>query len=343
MAIELITEVLQTGDEIRRNVLDHVGPLAGIVTGVSQLILAGIAIIAIFAGRSFWAPPDHGLKNFAVRISGVVAGVGIVALYLWSKNGGIVSDFMEVAMYGVGMGVIGAFIYLALWLGLTIKCEHDPGRYVKGFRIKKYAQKVLDHDLTGLPQQYGKIKEPLPTSVKEYFCRADKTPEFIWEDWSILCSQLFLFLGYFIFIVPIAIGLSGAAIALSQPEMHIDSNKITFPDDVLFAFDKADIRPGASVSLEQAARIIKSNAPQTLRIEGHTDGLGSIQHNLELSRHRSEAVRSWLINEGRINTVEFSIVPKGSSEPIFSETRADGTDDPEARARNRRVVIILGK
>lgn len=343
MVNELISEVLLTVDEFRRTVLDHVGPLADIVTGVSQLFLAAIAIFSVFAGRSFWAPPDYGLKNFPVRIAGGLSGVGIVGLYVWSKNGGSVSDFMLVAMYGVGIGALGSFIYLGFWLGLTIKCEFDPVRYVKGLRLKKYAKKVLDNDLTGLPPQYGNIQGSLPTSVTEYFCKSGKNPEFIWESGSILCSHLLLYLGYFAFMPPIAIGLSSAAIALSKPEVHVESNKITLPDEVLFEFDKTDIRPGAIISLDQATRIIKSTAPRSLRIEGHTDSLGSVEHNYDLSRRRAEAVKSWLINEGGINNVEFSIAPKGSTEPISSETHPDGSDAPEARARNRRVVIVLGK
>jgi len=51
--------------------------------------------------------------------------------------------------------------------------------------------------------------------------------------------------------------------------------RIALAADVLFDFDKADIRPDAQGALKQAADIIREKARGTVRIEGHTDAKGT--------------------------------------------------------------------
>ena len=51
--------------------------------------------------------------------------------------------------------------------------------------------------------------------------------------------------------------------------------RIELAADVLFDFDKAEIRPAAEKTLQQAAGIIRERATGTVRIEGHTDAKGT--------------------------------------------------------------------
>jgi len=70
---------------------------------------------------------------------------------------------------------------------------------------------------------------------------------------------------------------------------------------VLFAFDKADLKPRANVKphaedvLWEAAYYIQKKSPSRIRIEGHTDGIGPAGYNMGLFRSAAEAVRQWLI------------------------------------------------
>ena len=51
--------------------------------------------------------------------------------------------------------------------------------------------------------------------------------------------------------------------------------RIELAADVLFDFDKANIRPQAEQALKQVATIIREKAKGTVRVEGHTDSKGS--------------------------------------------------------------------
>jgi len=65
--------------------------------------------------------------------------------------------------------------------------------------------------------------------------------------------------------------------------------------DILFDFDKADIRPSAAQALHQAAELIRTQASGAVRVEGHTDAKGSTAYNQRLSERRANAVRLWLV------------------------------------------------
>jgi outer membrane protein OmpA-like peptidoglycan-associated protein len=75
-----------------------------------------------------------------------------------------------------------------------------------------------------------------------------------------------------------------------------------------------------------------------VEIHGHTDAAGSPDANMSLSEHRAFAVKNWLEShapssfpEGRVK-----VVAHGQNEPIAPNSTVDG------RAKNRRVVIVLG-
>ncbi|HEY8188234.1 MAG TPA: OmpA family protein [Pyrinomonadaceae bacterium] len=119
--------------------------------------------------------------------------------------------------------------------------------------------------------------------------------------------------------------------------------RIELAADVLFDFDKADLRPAAQKTLHQAADIIKEKAKGTVRIEGHTDSKGNDAYNQKLSERRAAAVKAWFINKEGLGNQQFTTQGFGAKKPVASNTKPDGSDDPDGRQKNRRVEIILKK
>ena len=118
--------------------------------------------------------------------------------------------------------------------------------------------------------------------------------------------------------------------------------RIELPADILFDFDKDQIRPGAEPTLRQAPELIRKSAKGAVCIEGHTDAKGKDAYNLALSQRRARSVQKWLVDEGRVNA-RFDIQGFGKSRPAAPNTKSDGSDDPEGRQRNRRVEIVFSK
>ena len=117
--------------------------------------------------------------------------------------------------------------------------------------------------------------------------------------------------------------------------------RIELAADVLFDFDKHDLRPEAVPSLQKVAEVLRSRAGSPVTIEGHSDGKGSDAYNQPLSEKRAQAVREWLVKNGGATAAKITTRGWGKSKPIVPNTRPDGSDDPEGRKKNRRVEITV--
>lgn len=115
--------------------------------------------------------------------------------------------------------------------------------------------------------------------------------------------------------------------------------RIALSADVLFDFDKAELKTEARPALGKVAEVLKSYPKATARIEGHTDGKGDEAYNLKLSQRRADAVREYLAEQGA--TLRMSTQGWGKKKPAVPNVGADGKDDPEGRRRNRRVEITV--
>ena len=115
--------------------------------------------------------------------------------------------------------------------------------------------------------------------------------------------------------------------------------RIALSADVLFDFDKADLRPEARPSLDKVVALFKSYPKATATVEGHTDSKGDDAYNQKLSERRAESVRKWLAANG--SGLKMSTRGWGEKKPVAPNATPDGKDDPEARQKNRRVEIIV--
>jgi outer membrane protein OmpA-like peptidoglycan-associated protein len=115
--------------------------------------------------------------------------------------------------------------------------------------------------------------------------------------------------------------------------------KIYLPADVLFDFDRADLRLEAGAVLERVATVLKSDPTASATIEGHTDGKGNDQYNQALSERRAQSVRLWLGAHGVTRSMAARGV--GKTRPVAPNTLPDGADNPDGRQKNRRVEITF--
>ncbi len=104
--------------------------------------------------------------------------------------------------------------------------------------------------------------------------------------------------------------------------------------DVLFEIDRAELKPGATRSLDQLAMALRDDPRSSVSIEGHTDSTGSREHNLDLSSRRAESVRSYLLGHG-VDATRTTARGLGPDYPVASNNTAAG------RQQNRRVEVIV--
>jgi OmpA-OmpF porin, OOP family len=107
------------------------------------------------------------------------------------------------------------------------------------------------------------------------------------------------------------------------------------PYIVFFDWDKSNLTPTATATLDNAAAQYASTGCARVMLSGHADKSGSDKYNVGLSQRRNAAVRSYLesrgISGGSVTTEAF-----GESAPLVQT--ADGVREPQ----NRRVEVMNG-
>lgn len=105
--------------------------------------------------------------------------------------------------------------------------------------------------------------------------------------------------------------------------------------DVLFDFNKADLKPEAETVLGDFFTKTNLENIDSMVVQGHTDSVGTEERNQTLSQQRSTTVARWL---QRLNI----IIPEKIKTQAFGKSRPVATNTtPEGRAANRRVEIII--
>lgn len=119
--------------------------------------------------------------------------------------------------------------------------------------------------------------------------------------------------------------------------------RIELAADVLFDFDKDTLRPDATASLTKVGEVLKCHAARPIRIQGHIDGKGADDYNKSLSERRAQSVKDWLVRQAGVDGKRIATRGFGKTQPKVSNTKPDGSDDPDGRQKNRRVEIVVKK
>tara|TARA_R110000868_G_scaffold120050_5_gene318784 strand:- start:633 stop:2582 length:1950 start_codon:yes stop_codon:yes gene_type:complete len=89
--------------------------------------------------------------------------------------------------------------------------------------------------------------------------------------------------------------------------------------------------------------VLLLNPEVIVEIGSHTDNKGSAAYNQSLSQKRAESVVNYLRKKG-ISKDRMKAKGYGESQPAFSNTNPDGSDNPENRAKNRRTEFkVIGE
>jgi outer membrane protein OmpA-like peptidoglycan-associated protein len=103
---------------------------------------------------------------------------------------------------------------------------------------------------------------------------------------------------------------------------------------ILFDTDSDRLKPESAPVIQSIARGLETNPNLRLLIEGHTDSVGNVAHNLDLSKRRAEAVRAVLASQFKVEAGRLTCSGLGATKPI------DSNDTPQGRSQNRRVELV---
>ena len=125
----------------------------------------------------------------------------------------------------------------------------------------------------------------------------------------------------------------------TKPGLKVDEHgcwDLVMLADVLFDFDKYNLKPEGINVLNQVVDLLKKHTFLDLHISGHTDNFGSMKYNIELSKRRAQAGLNYLVKKG-INPARLSTSWHSYTIPVATN------DNPAGRALNRRLEFKFTK
>jgi outer membrane protein OmpA-like peptidoglycan-associated protein len=103
---------------------------------------------------------------------------------------------------------------------------------------------------------------------------------------------------------------------------------------IYFDTGKADVKPESADTLKEIGKLLQQDAALKLLVVGHTDNVGLLASNMDLSRRRAQAVVQVLTTSYGVSAVRLSAQGAGPLAPVASNKSEDG------RAKNRRVELV---
>jgi OmpA-OmpF porin, OOP family len=130
--------------------------------------------------------------------------------------------------------------------------------------------------------------------------------------------------------------VSNVRIAVGAPDTRnqlITEGKLV-TRGILFDVNSDKIKPQSYACVKEIADVLKENPTVNVQIVGHTDSDGDDAKNLDLSKRRAAAVKTFLTSEFKIDAARMKTDGKGEGQPIENNSTAEG------KAQNRRVEFI---
>ncbi|MDZ4714916.1 MAG: OmpA family protein [Cytophagales bacterium] len=121
---------------------------------------------------------------------------------------------------------------------------------------------------------------------------------------------------------------------------RLEKNKVFALRNIYFGYDSANIRPASARELDKLVDVLNDNPEIKIEMSSHTDSIGSVEYNINLSQRRAAATVNYLIKMG-IPSERLVAKGYGESKPIARNTNRDGSDNPDGRQKNRRTEFKI--
>jgi outer membrane protein OmpA-like peptidoglycan-associated protein len=107
-------------------------------------------------------------------------------------------------------------------------------------------------------------------------------------------------------------------------------------NNIFFDFNKYVLKPESFPELDRVVIFLNDYPDISILLSGHTDNIGNVDYNIELSSKRAQAVAEYLFSKG-ISESRIAVMGFGMAYPV------DSNDTEEGRQKNRRVELKILK
>jgi outer membrane protein OmpA-like peptidoglycan-associated protein len=113
------------------------------------------------------------------------------------------------------------------------------------------------------------------------------------------------------------------------------ANVVIVLENILYDFNKADIRPDAAIELDKLVNFLNKNPKIEIELSSHTDDRGTVRLNEDLSQRRAEAAVAYIVSKG-IEAGRITAKGYGKSKLLIENAQTE-----EEHQRNRRTEIKI--
>ena len=103
---------------------------------------------------------------------------------------------------------------------------------------------------------------------------------------------------------------------------------------ILFDTGKADVKPESDAALKEVTKLLKGHPAMKVYVVGHTDNVGGLAANMDLSKRRAASVVQLLTTKYGVSVTQLQSYGDGPYAPVASNDSEDG------RSLNRRVELV---
>jgi outer membrane protein OmpA-like peptidoglycan-associated protein/Tol biopolymer transport system component len=122
--------------------------------------------------------------------------------------------------------------------------------------------------------------------------------------------------------------------SLLVPLQPIKQGEKIILNNIFFAFNSSELLPESEKEIAEIRKFLEKNPNIKIEIVGHTDNIGGVKFNKDLSENRAKSVYNALISKG-IAKERLSSKGLGATQPI------DTNDTEQGREKNRRVEFVI--
>jgi len=119
------------------------------------------------------------------------------------------------------------------------------------------------------------------------------------------------------------------AAATVMEKQIVEKGRVTL--NVQFDTNKAVVKPAYEKDIRELADVMTKHPELKILIEGHTDNVGAVKYNMNLSQKRAEAVKNVLVKKYQIDPARLTAKGFGPTKPIADNKTKAG------KQQNRRV------
>ena len=119
--------------------------------------------------------------------------------------------------------------------------------------------------------------------------------------------------------------------------VEIVKDKAIVLENILYDYNKADIRPDAAVELDKLVTILQENPKISVELSSHTDLRGKDAYNMKLSADRAKSAVDYIISKGIAKT-RITSRGYGETRPVVKNAKTE-----EEYQKNRRTEFKVTK